>query len=115
MPFRRRLKSVMQAKGFSQSRLAAESGVGQSTISQWVNGSSEPTWAAVCAIARAMDVSTEDFRPDGHNDKPIRDRLVVVTVEVGDDGGPLETVAEVPVRIRCSQPAPSKENGAVSL
>jgi len=56
--FSDRLKQVMEEKNMSQADLSAITGIGKSSISQYLSGKNEPKAKAVEKIAEALDVST---------------------------------------------------------
>ncbi len=62
--FAERLSAVMAAKGFSQSRLARASDVGQPAISMLLARSCRPQRRTVERLARALDVAPGDLWPD---------------------------------------------------
>ena len=56
MEFAQRLKNVMEEKSMTMYRLSKETGVHQSTISNWINGRSEPRIEQLKKIAWALNV-----------------------------------------------------------
>jgi transcriptional regulator with XRE-family HTH domain len=58
--FGKRLKELREQAALSQYALAKKSGLTAQTIAN-VEGGSEPTWPTVLRLARALDVSVEDF------------------------------------------------------
>jgi transcriptional regulator with XRE-family HTH domain len=65
--FGERLKSLREARGWSQQQLADAAGVSQVGLSKWERGLREPLWSAVIRLAAALDVNLEVFdgRPAG--------------------------------------------------
>ena len=61
--FAERLKETMQAKGWSQEKLAERTGVGQPAISNMLNRQSRPQTRTVLRIAEALDVPPEQLWP----------------------------------------------------
>lgn len=57
----KRVTKARQAKGMSQEKLAAESGIDRSHIGFIEQGHRKPTVATLYKIARALDVSLEQF------------------------------------------------------
>lgn len=57
MSFSDRLKQIMEEKNVSQAELSALTGIGKSSISQYLSGKNEPKPKAVDKIAEALDVS----------------------------------------------------------
>lgn len=55
------LKALRVKKGWSQSRLARESGVSQTYISELEAGKSAPTVPVVQKLARALGTSVQDL------------------------------------------------------
>ena len=55
--FKNKLVTVMSDRGFSQNRLARESGLSTSRINDYVKGKSVPTTYAVINIAYALDMT----------------------------------------------------------
>jgi lambda repressor-like predicted transcriptional regulator len=61
--FAERLKATMQAKGWTQEKLAERTGVGQPAISNMLNRQSRPQTRTVLRIAEALEVAPEDLWP----------------------------------------------------
>lgn len=59
------LKALRVKKGWSQSRLARESGVSQTYISELEAGKSAPTVPVVQKLARALGVPVQDLIDTG--------------------------------------------------
>ncbi|MPM39329.1 hypothetical protein SDC9_85962 [bioreactor metagenome] len=57
MSFSDRLKQVMEEKNMSQAEISALTGIGKSSISQYLSGKNEPKPKAIEKIAEALDVS----------------------------------------------------------
>jgi transcriptional regulator with XRE-family HTH domain len=59
----RRLREIRQARGYSQPKLAAKSGLPQSNISGWETGryAEGPTFLEVLKLARALGVDLQQF------------------------------------------------------
>ena len=55
------LRSLREQKGWTQTQLAAESGVSQTYISELEAGKSDPTIAIVRKLASALGVSIADL------------------------------------------------------
>ncbi|HYE77952.1 MAG TPA: helix-turn-helix transcriptional regulator [bacterium] len=108
MAFAERLADLMRSAGLSQNQLAVKSGVGQTTISAWMTGKSTPTWDAVCSIATALGVSTEVFRPESDRADLQKPKEVLVTVHLGEQGGPYQEVARVPVVVHRPHQPPTE-------
>lgn len=66
--FSERLATLMANKGINQKALSALAGVGQGTISKYLNGQ-EPKSAELFRIATALDV-TMDYLYSGRNKPP---------------------------------------------
>jgi lambda repressor-like predicted transcriptional regulator len=62
--FSERLKAAMQAKGWSQEKLAERTGVGQPAISNMLNRQSRPQTRTVLKIAEALDVPPGELWPN---------------------------------------------------
>ena len=60
--FGENLKRVREEKGWTQQKLADESGVPVSTLRGYEQGQRSPTWEAVVSIAEALGVSLDVFR-----------------------------------------------------
>jgi transcriptional regulator with XRE-family HTH domain len=56
-----KLKELREAKGWSQKKLADESGTSQKGISNWENGERVPAWDAVLKLAKALGVDCTAF------------------------------------------------------
>jgi transcriptional regulator with XRE-family HTH domain len=59
--FGRRLRELREKAGLSRYALAKVSGVTAQALANLENGSSVPTWPTVLKLARALDVSVEEF------------------------------------------------------
>lgn len=58
-----KVRTAMDAKGWTAYRLAAESGVPQQTISKLLNGErTDPYFSTVCRLAGALGVKVDKFR-----------------------------------------------------
>lgn len=62
--FAERLRSLMDAKGITQSELAAKIGVGQPAVSMMLNRTCRPQRKTVEKIANALGVSTAELWPN---------------------------------------------------
>ncbi|MDD3049753.1 MAG: helix-turn-helix transcriptional regulator [Candidatus Cloacimonetes bacterium] len=58
MSFSERLKQAMEEKNMSQADLCSLTGIGKSSISQYISGKNEPKTKAIEKIAEALQVST---------------------------------------------------------
>lgn len=58
-PFAKALRELMEAKGITQDALSEEIGKSRQTISQYVNGVSEPGYDTLVKIAEHFEVSTD--------------------------------------------------------
>ena len=56
-----RYACLRDAKGYSDYRIAKETGIGTATISDWKNGLSVPKADKLLLIARVLDVQMEDL------------------------------------------------------
>jgi transcriptional regulator with XRE-family HTH domain len=74
MTFREKLKTLRLEKGFSEARLADESGVMAGALHTYAIGSRTPSFPAVVRIAKALGVSLDVFADcddmQGDEDKP---------------------------------------------
>jgi len=61
--FAARLKELREEAGMSQSALAEAAGMNLWGIAKLEQGTREPSWHTVLALADALGVSTEEFRP----------------------------------------------------
>jgi len=61
--FSSKLKELRESKGLSQKQLAEIAGLSQRAVSHWEQGLRSPSWDAVLALADALGVSCEVFRP----------------------------------------------------
>jgi transcriptional regulator with XRE-family HTH domain len=61
MSFSEKLKQAMKEKNMSQADLSALTGIGKSSISQYLSGKNEPKSKAVEKIAEAMQINTAWF------------------------------------------------------
>lgn len=57
MSYSQRLKQAMEERNMSQAELSALTGIGKSSISQYLSGKNEPKPKATEKIAEALDVS----------------------------------------------------------
>ncbi|PHK92954.1 hypothetical protein CR162_21215 [Pseudoroseomonas rhizosphaerae] len=83
----RRIQQRMQAKGWNQSDLAREAGIGRDNVSTYVRGKSMPGPKILAAIAKALDCTAEDLAPGIHG-----------ATAAGRPGG--AALAAVPLEIR---------------
>jgi len=60
--FGRRLRELREQAGLTQAQLGEKIGVGWLAVSRWENGTREPGWGNVKALADALGVSCEAFR-----------------------------------------------------
>jgi transcriptional regulator with XRE-family HTH domain len=63
--FGTRLKAMRDAAGLTQQQLADAASLSLPTFRHWEQGQREPSWPNVVALADALGVSCDDFRPDG--------------------------------------------------
>lgn len=61
--FAARLRALREAAELSQKELAERAGFHEFSVAKWEMGIREPTWPTVLALADALNVSTEAFRP----------------------------------------------------
>lgn len=59
--FAKRFKEVRKEAGYTQTQLAFESGISLSQIARIETGRINPTVSTVFAVARAMEISPEEF------------------------------------------------------
>lgn len=59
--FGKRLRKIMERKHITQEQLAEAVNIQQSNISLYINGRTNPTFATVYKIARALGCSMDDF------------------------------------------------------
>jgi transcriptional regulator with XRE-family HTH domain len=67
------LKRLREEKGWSQTRLAQESGVDRATINQVEGGRRSPTISTLEVLATALDVEVADFFPKAQAPLPFED------------------------------------------
>lgn len=67
MPFNDRLKQARQAAGLNQDQVGALVGLAKSTISQYENGSREPSMAAISKLMKALEVDANFLFQDEMN------------------------------------------------
>jgi lambda repressor-like predicted transcriptional regulator len=68
--FAERLRSIMAAKGFTQSQLAEKIGVGQPAISNMLQRECRPQKRTIVKIAEALDVPAEELWPNIRKQAP---------------------------------------------
>lgn len=62
--FSDRLRALRQDAGVTPYRLAKDAGLSAQAVYDLESGARpDPRWSTVCALALALGVSTEDFRP----------------------------------------------------
>lgn len=94
--FGERLRQVREGAGLTQQELADRIGFHKLSVAKLEQGIREPTWATVLALADALSVSTEVFRPkDGAAEprgrgRPRKDEGVEIDLHV-TDSAPLES------------------------
>lgn len=59
MNFAIRLKELREEKGFSQMKLAQETGISQSSIARWELEKAEPTASALITLAKYFNESVD--------------------------------------------------------
>ncbi|MCQ4160834.1 helix-turn-helix transcriptional regulator [Roseomonas sp. GC11] len=62
----RRIAERLRTKGWNQSDLAREAGIGRDNVSTYVRGKSLPGPKILAAIAKALDCTAEDLAPGIH-------------------------------------------------
>lgn len=62
--FPKRLKQAMDEQGINQTDLATKTGLGKSSISQYISGKNEPTAFRLKMLADALDVSPAWLKGD---------------------------------------------------
>ena len=67
--FSKRLKQAMDEQGINQTDLATKTGLGKSSISQYISGKNEPTAFRLKMLADALDVSPAWLK--GDIDEPV--------------------------------------------
>lgn len=55
------LRNIRSRKGLTQMAVARKSGIGQTTISAYENGTTEPTVSKLADLARALDVHIHEL------------------------------------------------------
>jgi transcriptional regulator with XRE-family HTH domain len=55
----RRIRDVLEAKGWRKGELIARSGLKQASVYEWLRGESEPRGEALSKLGRALEVSTD--------------------------------------------------------
>lgn len=63
-----KIRCIRLSKGMSQSALAKEAGIAQSTLSYVENGSKHPHFDTLASICRALDVSVFDLLSHGEKE-----------------------------------------------
>jgi transcriptional regulator with XRE-family HTH domain len=61
--FAGRLKTLRETAGWTQARLAGRAGLYPFSVAKLEQGVQEPTWPTVLALAKALDVTPNDFDP----------------------------------------------------
>jgi len=61
MTFGERLKELRNAKGLTQAELAKIAWLSRDGIAKLENGTSQPSWDTVRALARALGVTLDEF------------------------------------------------------
>jgi transcriptional regulator with XRE-family HTH domain len=64
MPFNERLKSLREAAGLTQEKLARTADMSTSAVSKLEQGGIDPSWSTVQRLARALGVRVEAFDED---------------------------------------------------
>ena len=86
------LRRLREEKGWSQTRLAQESGVDRATINQAEGGRRSPTITTLEELAAALGVEVADFFPKTEPQLPLHDRTAGVKDAGSDIKGPDESV-----------------------
>lgn len=75
MTFAKKLRELKDAKGWSEAKLAEESGVSFGAVHVYILGTRSPSFANVLALAMALGVTCEafsdceDVKPEGEEPK----------------------------------------------
>lgn len=80
--FSEKLKKAMDERDMSQSQLSALSGIGKSSISQYLSGKNVPTDKAKKKLADALDVSVDYFNGETVHLDPVPDGCKLKNVSV---------------------------------
>lgn len=75
MPFKEKLIRAMEERGVSQTQLSGMTGIGKSSISQYINGKNVPSVQRRRQIEKALSLA------EGHLDEKRPDRIERMTVQ----------------------------------
>ncbi len=56
-----RIRSLLEARGMTRKELAEASGLTEATISRYINGTRTPKSISISAIAKALDVTSDEL------------------------------------------------------
>ena len=82
MHFKDRLKNLMDELGMNQTKLSLMTGIGKSSISQYLSGRNEPSEERCREIARKLGVQEDYFEKLGPITEIVQDECVNVPVIV---------------------------------
>jgi transcriptional regulator with XRE-family HTH domain len=85
-----RISELRAKKGWSQSRLAAEAGITQSTLSRIENGTQEPRAQTLVKIADALDVDYKTLAESGEGPPGKRSGLTKLIIQIREIDSALE-------------------------
>lgn len=71
-----RIREFMEARGWTEYRLAKESGLSQSTISNMFNRHTAPSVPSLEAICKGFGITMAQFFSEGHNMVELSDEQV---------------------------------------
>lgn len=60
-PYIEIIREIMQEQNMSQQKFAAEIGVNQTTVSQWILGRKKPGYDCIVAVCRRFNVTPNEF------------------------------------------------------
>lgn len=66
-----RLRELREAAGLTQQQLAERANVSARAVAQWEQGSREPGWSSILALAQALDVTCEAFTREPAERPPV--------------------------------------------
>jgi transcriptional regulator with XRE-family HTH domain len=83
MSFSERLKKAMAERNISQAELSVLTGIGRSSISQYLSGKNQPKDATIKKLAEALDCSA-DYLKGLLEDSPQNDKIIFKKVSVAE-------------------------------
>lgn len=77
MNVQKRIKNLMELRGWTDYRLAKEAGLSHSTVTNMFNRSNAPTLPTLEAVCRAFGITLSQFFEDFEDDETLREQRLL--------------------------------------